>query len=128
MGKNMISSMYFFKNGEDRIDRINNFWIAKKGIGKATMNNLCCNICESDVLDSFLNKNSWEIMRCQICGLVFVKNIPSEEDLKKEYDEKFFHDGQKSPLKGSNINNNPSYLNARRRLKRHVVSLWNLID
>ncbi len=65
----------------------------------------------------YLEKGIWEIARCYSCGLVFVKNIPSEDELKKTYGEDFFNDVQKSPLKGSILNHNPSYMNARRRLK-----------
>lgn len=81
------------------------------------MNTIKCNICESLTIDSYLKKDIWEIVRCKNCGFVFVKNIPSDEDLKNIYTDIFFKDGQKSPIGGLDFDNNPTYLNARKRLE-----------
>lgn len=81
------------------------------------MNNVKCNICESLSIDNFLKKGNYEIVRCNNCGLAFVKNIPSDADLNNLYTDSFFIDGQKSPLDGFNIKENPTYLNALMRLE-----------
>lgn len=81
------------------------------------MNNVKCNICESASIDNLLKKDKWEIVRCSNCSLAFVKNMPSDADLNSLYTDNFFIDGQKSPIDGFNLNGNPTYLNALKRLE-----------
>jgi len=82
------------------------------------MENIKCNICNSDRIKNFMMKDRWNIVRCDDCGLVFLKNIPSDEELKNIYDDSFFKDGQKSPIEGSNYEENPTFYNAQKRLEK----------
>jgi len=65
-----------------------------------------------------MTKNKWNIVRCNHCGLVFLDNIPSDDELKNLYDDEFFKDGQKSPIEGTNYDVNPTYYNALKRLEK----------
>ncbi|MEW6418480.1 MAG: class I SAM-dependent methyltransferase [Nitrospirota bacterium] len=76
-----------------------------------------CNICQSEDIDNFLKKNYWEFGYCRNCGIVFLKNIPSDEDIKNIYNNFYFKDGQKFPTEGFKLDNNPAYINAKKRLK-----------
>ncbi|MEI9475111.1 MAG: class I SAM-dependent methyltransferase [Deltaproteobacteria bacterium] len=77
---------------------------------------LHCNVCESADIETHMTKEAWEIVRCRRCGLSFVKNIPTEEELAALYGHTFFEDGQKSPGQGVKLDENPTYANARKRI------------
>jgi 2-polyprenyl-3-methyl-5-hydroxy-6-metoxy-1,4-benzoquinol methylase len=78
---------------------------------------ISCNVCKSKVISHFMNKDNWELMSCNSCGLVFLKNVPSNDELKTIYNDEYFTDGQKSPLDDHNIEANPTYLNSKKRIK-----------
>jgi ubiquinone/menaquinone biosynthesis C-methylase UbiE len=77
---------------------------------------LHCNVCESTDIENHITKKEWEIVRCRRCGLSFIKNIPTEEELAGLYDHAFFEDGQKSPGQGMKLDDNPTYANAKKRI------------
>ncbi len=77
-----------------------------------------CNICQSSNMENLFKKDSWDIVRCSGCGLVFVKNIPCDTNLKNIYDAEFFKDGQKSPIEGLRFDDSPAYINASKRLEK----------
>jgi SAM-dependent methyltransferase len=75
-----------------------------------------CNICKSENVEHYLDKDVWELLRCRNCNLVFVGNIPSDENLRVMYDRYFFSDGQKAPSEGLELESNPTYRNALKRV------------
>ena len=81
------------------------------------MMNLECNICKSKQINDYFYVDKWNIVKCGDCGLVFVGNVPEDNELKSIYDDKFFLDGQKSPIEGGDITENPTYYNSIKRIE-----------
>lgn len=50
-----------------------------------------CNLCHSDDAKKLYTKNSFDIVRCRKCGLVYVNPRPTLEDLRGFYNEKYAH-------------------------------------
>ena len=53
----------------------------------------CCG--EVAQLAPLFTKNGYEIVRCGVCGLQFVNNLPTPAELRTIYGEEFFHVGRK---------------------------------
>ncbi|MBN3038402.1 MAG: methyltransferase domain-containing protein [Candidatus Omnitrophica bacterium] len=51
-----------------------------------------CNCCGSDKFSLLLTKDSFSIVKCKNCGLVFSESFPSQEELSSLYSKEFFTD------------------------------------
>lgn len=49
-----------------------------------------CNLCENEDTELYLNKDAIDVIRCRNCGLVFVANMPRQEDLVSHYSDEYF--------------------------------------
>jgi len=74
------------------------------------MKNIKCNICEVDNTKFLFEKNGYNIVRCNICGLAYVNPQPETGETFREYQE--FYKERFSPKKKSKLRD------ARREIKR----------
>ena len=73
-----------------------------------------CNCCgEMTKLSPRFTKNGYVIIRCQICGLQYVDQIPTPAEFQKIYSETFFRVGRKF----SGRSESAGLINARRRVE-----------
>jgi len=49
------------------------------------MKRIKCHICESDNAQFLKKEGNWDIVQCQLCGLVYVNPQPEEDFLKEHY-------------------------------------------
>lgn len=73
-----------------------------------------CNLCGEEKRVHFLFKrSSYTIAKCENCGLVYLSNIPEKAKLDELYSATFF----RSSSKFNTAENNPSWVNARKRVE-----------
>jgi 2-polyprenyl-3-methyl-5-hydroxy-6-metoxy-1,4-benzoquinol methylase len=59
-----------------------------------------CLLCQSDQFESLGEKNSFRVVRCSKCELVFINPQPSEETTNALYDESYFAGGSEYGYQG----------------------------
>jgi len=52
-----------------------------------------CNLCHSTEIESLFTKNSFDIVKCKKCGLVYVQPQPNDEEIRALYKADFFEGG-----------------------------------
>src|SRR4030042_3682439 len=53
-------------------------------------NKIRCNLCGGKKYQKFLKKKQSSLVKCQICGLIFVNPQPSQKELNKLYQKQYF--------------------------------------
>ena len=77
-----------------------------------------CNLCgDKNVIEFLYRRRKYAIVRCAICGLVYVNDQPTQTELNEIYSAEFFKVGTKF----SNDVGGPSAVNARKRLNDLLV-------
>jgi len=57
------------------------------------MENINCNLCRSWNLKSYKKIDDWQLVKCRRCGLVYLNPRPSEKEMQKKYNRKYYQRG-----------------------------------
>jgi len=86
-GKRIDSSM--LKKDLDKKDSVKKSSLMSLNI-KPGNNKTCCPICEADIFNHLCNIYGFDYVECKNCGVAFVINAPSGEDLEKIYKSEYY--------------------------------------
>lgn len=57
----------------------------------SNLENIRCNLCGVDNTHLLFNKDSYNVVKCRICGLAYVNPRLSQDKTRSLYDEQYFH-------------------------------------
>ena len=53
---------------------------------------MCCNLCSSNKIDKKFSLREFDVFQCKECNLMFLSQIPGEEELKKFYSWDYYRE------------------------------------
>lgn len=92
------------------------------------MNKILCNLCQSEKYRLMYNVNGYDIVKCEVCGLVYLNPQPSPEELEEIYSkQQIVYNGAGEDGFLSYINNKPATIKLLGYDKR-LADIENYID